>query len=78
MISTGVYIRVSTDEQAKEGYSIRAQEEKLRAYATLKDWRIFSVYADEGISGKDIEGRPAIKQLITDVTSGKIKKCACV
>jgi len=49
MISTAVYIRVSTDEQAKEGYSIRAQEEKLRAYATLKEWNIFSVYADSAV-----------------------------
>jgi len=72
MVSTGIYIRVSTDEQAREGYSIRAQEEKLRSYAQLKDWHIYSVYADEGISGKDIEGRPAIKQLIADVKSGKI------
>ncbi|MCL2224106.1 MAG: recombinase family protein [Defluviitaleaceae bacterium] len=73
MINTAVYVRVSTDEQAREGFSIRAQEEKLRAYATLKDWNIYSVYADEGISGKDIDGRPAIKQLIADVTSGKVK-----
>ena len=72
MVSTGIYIRVSTDEQAKEGYSIRAQEEKLRQYAALKDWHIYSVYADEGISGKDIEGRPAVKQLIADVESGKV------
>ncbi len=72
MISTGIYVRVSTEEQAKEGYSIRAQEEKLRAYATLKDWHIYSVYADEGISGKDIDGRPGIRQLIADVTSGKV------
>ena len=48
MVSTGIYIRVSTDEQAREGYSIRAQEEKLRSYAQLKDWHIYSVYADEG------------------------------
>ena len=73
MNSTGIYVRVSTDEQAREGYSIRAQEEKLRAYAMLKDWDIYSVYSDEGISGKDIDGRPAIKQLITDITSGKVK-----
>lgn len=72
MVSTGIYVRVSTEEQAKEGYSIRAQEEKLRAYATLKDWNIYTVYADEGISGKDIDGRPAIKQMIADVTSGKV------
>lgn len=72
MVSTGIYVRVSTEEQAKEGYSIRAQEEKLRAYATLKDWNIYTVYADEGISGKDIDGRPAVKQMIADVTSGKV------
>jgi site-specific DNA recombinase len=70
---TGVYVRVSTEEQAKEGYSIRAQEEKLRAYAMLKEWGIYSVYADEGISGKDIEGRPAVKQLIADIVSGKVQ-----
>ena len=72
MVSTGIYTRVSTEEQAKEGYSIRAQEEKLWQYAALKGWHIYSVYSDEGISGKDIEGRPAIKQLIADVESGKI------
>ena len=73
MNNTAIYVRVSTEEQAREGYSIRAQEEKLRAYAMLKDWNIYSVYADEGISGKDVDGRPAIKQPIADVTSGKVK-----
>ena len=72
-MNTGIYVRVSTDEQVREGFSIRAQEEKLRAYAMLKNWNIYNVYTDEGISGKDIDGRPAIKQLIADVTSGKIK-----
>ena len=56
----------------REGYSIRAQEEKLRAYATLKDWHIYSIYADEGISAKDIDGRPEIKRLIADIISGKV------
>ena len=73
MVSTGIYLRVSTDEQAREGYSIRAQEEKLRAYAIVKDWPIFGIYADEGISGKDIDGRPEIKRLLADVESGKVK-----
>lgn len=72
MVSTGIYVRVSTEEQAREGFSIRAQEEKLRAYSLLKDWHIYGVYADEGISGKDIEGRPEIKRLISDITSGKV------
>ena len=72
MVNTGIYLRVSTDEQAKEGFSIRAQEEKLRSYATAKDWHIYKIYADEGISGKDIDGRPAVQQLIADVISKKI------
>ncbi|MCL2378180.1 MAG: recombinase family protein [Defluviitaleaceae bacterium] len=72
MVNTGIYLRVSTEEQAKEGFSIRAQEEKLRSYAMAKDWHIFNVYADEGISGKDISGRPAIRRLIADVESKKI------
>ena len=69
---TAIYVRVSTDEQAKEGYSIRAQIDKLKNYIEIKDWEFYKVYADEGISGKDIEGRPAVKQLIADVESGKI------
>ena len=37
----GIYVRVSTDEQAREGYSTRAQEEKLRSYAALKNWHVY-------------------------------------
>jgi len=43
----GIYARVSTEEQANEGYSIRAQIEKLKSYALLKDWEIYDIYADE-------------------------------
>ncbi|MDR0943730.1 MAG: recombinase family protein [Ruminococcus sp.] len=73
MNETGIYVRVSTEEQAQEGFSIRAQEQKLKDYARIKDWQIYKIYADEGISGKDIKGRPAVKELIADVESGKIK-----
>ncbi|MCL2200289.1 MAG: recombinase family protein, partial [Defluviitaleaceae bacterium] len=72
VLITGIYVRVSTEEQAREGYSIRAQEEKLRAYALLKGWHIHDIYIDEGISGKDIDGRPQIKRLITDIERGKV------
>lgn len=72
MTSTAVYVRVSTEEQVREGYSIRAQEEKLRSYAEIKDWHIYNIYADEGISAKNIEGRPEIKRLIADIVSGKV------
>ena len=71
-VSTGIYVRVSTDEQVQEGFSIRAQVEKLKSYALLKDWDIFDIYADEGISGKNIVDRPAINRLIDDIESGQV------
>jgi site-specific DNA recombinase len=73
MNETGIYVRVSTEEQAQEGFSIRAQEQKLKDYARIKDWPIYKIYADEGISGKDIKGRPAVKELIADVEAGNVK-----
>ncbi|MDR2515031.1 MAG: recombinase family protein [Christensenellaceae bacterium] len=72
-METGIYLRVSTEEQAQEGFSIRAQEQKLKDYARIKDWSIYRIYADEGISGKNITERPAMNQLIADVQSGTVK-----
>jgi len=71
-LSTGIYVRVSTEEQAQEGFSVRGQTEKLKSYALLKDWDIFDIYADEGISGKNIVDRPAITRLIDDIENGKV------
>jgi len=72
-METGIYVRVSTEEQAQEGYSIRAQEQKLKDFARIKDWSIYDIYADEGISGKNITERPAINRLIEDVKKGRVK-----
>lgn len=72
MVNTGIYVRVSTEEQAQEGYSIRAQEQKLKDYARIKDWGVYNIYADEGISGKNIVDRPAINSLIDDIKNGKV------
>jgi len=47
-METGIYLRVSTEEQAQEGFSIRGQEQKLKDYANIKDWTIYKIYADEG------------------------------
>ena len=71
-LSTAIYVRVSTDEQVQEGFSVRAQTEKLKSYALLKDWEIFNIYSDEGISGKNIVDRPAINKLIDDINDGKV------
>lgn len=72
-METGIYVRVSTEEQAQEGFSIRAQEQKLKDYVRIKDWSIYKIYTDEGISGKDIKGRPAVKEMIEDVKAGRVK-----
>ena len=58
---TAIYIRVSTDEQATEGYSIRAQEERLIAYCQSQDWDVTNIYKDEGYSAKDTN-RPQLTQ----------------
>ena len=73
MLETGIYVRVSTEEQAQEGYSIRAQEEKLRDYARIKEWPVYKIYMDEGISGKNITDRPAINEMIDDIEKGIVK-----
>ncbi|MDR1465128.1 MAG: recombinase family protein [Oscillospiraceae bacterium] len=72
-METGIYVRVSTEEQAQEGFSIRAQEQKLKDFTRIKDWSIFKIYADEGISGKNITQRPAMCQLVEDVKAGRVK-----
>lgn len=48
----GIYVRVSTEEQAQHGYSIMAQIDKLTSYAEIRNWHIYDIYKDEGRSGK--------------------------
>ena len=71
--STAVYMRVSTEDQAKEGFSINAQKEKLTKYAEANDWDIYDYYIDDGVSGKNTKDRLEVTRLISDVKSGKIK-----
>ncbi|WP_214482829.1 recombinase family protein [Bacillus sp. SM2101] len=71
--NVAIYCRVSTEEQASEGYSISAQLQTLRQYVHLYDWQIAEEYVDEGISGKDIKGRPAMQRMILDVEKDKFQ-----
>ncbi len=64
--NAGIYIRVSTEDQAKEGYSLGEQLEKLKDLCKFRDYNIFEVYEDAGISAKDTN-RPAFKRLLEDV-----------
>lgn len=61
----GLYIRVSTDEQAEEGYSISAQRERLTAYCISQGWEIHDFYIDDGASAKDLD-RKELKRLLSD------------
>ncbi|MFS0864089.1 recombinase family protein [Fredinandcohnia sp. 179-A 10B2 NHS] len=70
-MKTAIYIRVSTEEQAKEGYSISAQRERLKAYCIAQDWTVANFYVDEGISAKDMK-RPQLQQMVKDIKTGKI------
>lgn len=58
------YIRVSTEEQSREGVSLDAQEERIRAFCTARDWTCLEVIADEGKSGGTLD-RPGLRRLIT-------------
>ncbi len=66
-----IYIRVSTDAQREEGYSIDAQKEMLTAYCVSKGIKKYEYYIDGGFSGSNID-RPELKRLIEDVKNGKI------
>lgn len=72
VINAGLYIRVSTERQAQEGYSVSAQKENLTNFAKQQGWNILDIYADEGISGKNIQDRPDVKRLINDIKNNKI------
>lgn len=69
----GIYTRVSTQEQATEGYSIGEQKDRLEKYADAHGWVVYKIYSDPGFSGGNID-RPALWQLIRDVEHGRLNK----
>lgn len=71
MTNAALYIRVSTLEQAQTGYSLEAQERKLRDYSEYQKYNIVDVYIDDGYSGASL-ARPALTRLINDVKAGKV------
>lgn len=64
-MKVAIYTRVSTIEQAEEGYSISEQQDKLKKYCDIKDWKVARVYTDPGFSGSNTD-RPSLQQLISD------------
>lgn len=61
-----IYSRVSTDEQAHEGFSLESQLNRLKSYCKARDWKIAGIYSDPGYSGRNIR-RPGYKQMMNDI-----------
>lgn len=68
--SIAIYVRVSSEDQV-DGYSIPGQLEELRAYAAEHNLPIYREYVDDGYSGKSIDGRPAMLELLADAKYGQ-------
>jgi site-specific DNA recombinase len=72
-IRAALYIRVSTDEQAEEGYGLEVQRQQGFGLAMMKGWGTPRIYEDAGISGTlGPAKRPGLAQLIDDVKAGKV------
>ena len=67
----GIYIRVSTLDQAREGFSLGEQESRLKDFCKAKQYEVYKVYAEEGISAKN-DKRPAYQEMMNDVKNGTI------
>ncbi len=72
IVKLALYIRVSTDRQAEEGYSIEVQTERLVAFSKTLDGEVsYELYVDDGFSGASLE-RPAMQRLVTDAENKAI------
>lgn len=72
-VIAGLYPRVSTEDQSRFGHSLDEQEERLKKLCEFKDYEIYKVYREEGVSAKDTN-RPKFKEMIQDMKDGKINK----
>ena len=73
----GVYVRVSTDDQRDNGYSIDSQLRMIKEYCDKNNYDIIDVYNDAGHSGKDLM-RPEMQRLLKDIKSKKIDKLIAI
>ena len=68
----GLYMRVSTEDQAREGFSLPEQKERLEAFCKFKGYEIIDYYEDAGISAKTGNHRPEFERLKDDIKSKRI------
>jgi len=60
-----LYTRVSTEDQAKEGFSLKAQENKLRDFARAHEWQVVTSYVEDGHSGRTTK-RPSYQRMMAE------------
>lgn len=72
-IIAGLYPRVSTDDQVREGFSLDEQEEEMKRLCEYKNYQIYKVYREEGVSAKNMN-RPKFQEMIQDLKDGKINR----
>lgn len=65
-MKVAIYTRVSTSEQASEGYSINEQRKKLISFCDINDWKNYEVFTDPGFSAGSTK-RPAIQKLLANI-----------
>ena len=68
----GLYMRVSTEDQSKEGFSLPEQKERLESFCKFKGYEIVEYYQDAGLSAKTGNHRPEFERLKNDIKSKKI------
>ncbi|HUR26247.1 MAG TPA: recombinase family protein [Candidatus Thermoplasmatota archaeon] len=68
MTRVALYTRVSTEDQAREGFSLDAQLERLRYYAKAQGWAVAGEYVDEGHSGRTTK-RPQYTRMMAEISS---------
>ncbi|NNU88575.1 recombinase family protein [Geobacillus thermodenitrificans] len=73
------YIRVSTQGQARDGYSLKYQEEEIKAYCEKNGWNLIHIFRDEGISGAKMNeeafevDRVGLQEMLAHLSSLQIK-----
>lgn len=68
----GLYLRVSTEDQAREGFSLPEQKERLESFCKFKGYEIIDYYEDAGISAKTGNYRPEFERLKNDIKAKKV------
>ena len=70
--NVGIYMRVSTEDQAREGFSLPEQKERLTSECNFRGYNIVDYYQDAGISAKTGNHRPEFERMLDDAKNGKI------